>query len=495
VERMNGLDAFFLAAETPTMPLHVTVALVLGQGSSASDRAGADGAQEPPFATIGRLVGRRIGGAPELRRRAVPVPFGLDHPVWVDDPEFRLGDHLHRARLPRPCGPRELGALMADMAARPLDRARPLWELTVVDGLDAGHVVVVPKVHHAVADGILGTRILGTFLDAEPGSETPVDARVPGQEDDDDEPGGRLPQEHELVLGSLADALRAPDQVVAALAGSASALRRLTLHHQRSRSASEGAPPPGPFSAPPCSISATISAQRTFAFAELAMDDIGAVRRGFGGTVNDVVLTLVGGALRYLLAQRGEPLDRSLVAMVPRSLRPDSAPSEAGDAGNRLSAMLVSLGSAVADPVVRLRVVSASARLGKEQSALVPDPVVQGWARLAVPAWTARAARLMGNLRLFDRVRPPFNVVVSNVRGPEAPVWLAGRQVAAVYPSGPIAEGAGVNVTSVSYAGTMFVGVTACRRLVPDPWLVADQMREELSRLAKAADRVADWCP
>jgi diacylglycerol O-acyltransferase / wax synthase len=526
MERMNGLDAFFLAAETPTMPLHVTAALVLEpEGRSRRTRPAEGGSPggAPPFAVIEELVARRIGRAPELQRRAVPVPFGLDHPVWVEDPAFQLAEHLHRAELPRPGGPRELGALIGDMAARPLDRSRPLWELTVVDGLESGHVVVAPKLHHAVADGILGTRIIGTFLDttSEPAPDTASTSRgadEAGSDDDDaadvESGGGResLPQEHQLLLGSVADSLRDPDRLAAALVGSLSVVRQLAGHYRRSRQTPGRHAPVGPLSAPSCSISATISAQRAFAFVELPMEDLVAVRRSFGGTINDAVLTSVGGALRYLLSERGEPLDRPLVAMVPRSVRsgppgvdgsgaPSSGPAsgsaatDPGGAGNQLSAMLVSLGTDVADPVVRLRAVAESARFGKEQSALVPDPVIQGWARLAVPAWTTRASHLISNLHLFDRVRPPFNVVVSSIRGPETPLWLAGRQVAAVYPSGPIAEGAGVNVTTISYAGTMFVGVTTCRRLVPDPWIVADQVREEVRRLTKAAERVGPWCP
>jgi WS/DGAT/MGAT family acyltransferase len=541
MDRMNGLDAMFLAAETPTMPLHVTAALVLERTAAAPAAAGTAAAprsaratrgsraaarpwfadepvEEPPFMVVRELIERRIGLVPALRRRSVPVPFGLDHPVWVDDPRFRLDEHLRRVRLPSPGGQRELAELVADMAARPLDRGRPLWELAVAEGLDSGHLVVVPKLHHAVADGVLGTEIISAFLDGSPRplSSWPDDA-VSGRDDaepgvdgsaagpDDTTPGPwagePLPAEHDLLAGAFTGLAREPQQWADALVRSAMAARDLTRHHRRLREEDGRPPPPVPFAAPATSISGPLSAQRAFAFTEVPVEDVTVVRRAFGGTVNDVLLSVVGGALRRLLHDRGEQLADPLVAMVPRSTRPDGtgdAPVDAAgapDGGNRLSAMLVSLGSTVADPVVRLRVVSEGARMAKEQTRLVPDALVQGWARLAVPAMSSRASRLVSNLRLFGRTRPVFNAVVSNVRGPAAPLWLAGHRLVAVYPSGPVAEGAGVNVTAISYLGTMFVGVTTCRRLVPEAWALADHLTDGFAALVKAAAEAGNWCP
>jgi diacylglycerol O-acyltransferase / wax synthase len=518
---MNGLDAMFLAAETPTMPLQVTAALVVEPWASTSGAIGRRGERttgaggDPPFVVVRDLIERRLERVPVLRRRAVAVPFGLDHPVWVDDPDFAVDEHLRRVRLPAPGGPRELAELVADMASRPLDRSRPLWELVVADGLESGHLVVVPKLHHAVADGIMGTDIVAAFLDPEPGHEH---LRAPGThafdepEDLDHALGGRsnalsdvgggwegeaVPQEHEMLLRSIASMVREPEQFASALVRTSSVVRELVRRNRRWREEEGREPPPAPFSAPPASISATISSQRSFAFTSMPMGDVELARRAFGGTVNDVVLTVVGGALRRFLDDRGEQLERSLVAMVPRSLRaaaPGSDDASPG-AGNRLSAMLVSLATTVADPVVRLRIVAEGARLAKDQSGTIPDALVQGWARLAVPAWTTRAFRLASNLRLFERTRPLFNVTVSTVRGPSTSLWLAGGRVEAVYPSGPVADGAGVNVTAISYAGTMFVGVTTCRRLVPDAWALCDHLLEEAGRLVKTARRSGNWCP
>ncbi|HZU81088.1 MAG TPA: wax ester/triacylglycerol synthase family O-acyltransferase [Acidimicrobiales bacterium] len=474
MERLRGLDAAFLAVETPTMHMHVSAVLVLEPPAHL--------VSEPTALVVDRLrrvVEERLHLVPLFRRRALRVPFGLHHPVWVDDPGFDLDYHVQRASLPAPGGPAELSAFVAQVVGRPLDSGRPLWELHVVEGLDSGHLAVVPKLHHAAIDGVSGAEVLAAFLDLGPESRVVEPPSRPWRPDP-------LPTDTELLAYSLSSLARQPEQAVGALRRTVGALRDLAERNRRLREEEEQHPPPGPFRAPRTSLNGAISPHRRVAFAELPLEDVQQVRRVFGGTVNDVVLAATGGALRRLLDERGERLDESLVAMVPMSVRTEE---DRGNLGNRLSAMLVSLASTEADPVARLRLVSEGTRLAKEQAHVLSEDLIRGWAQLAFPALSSRVARLSGNLRLFDHVPPLFNVVVSNVPGPTFPLWWAGCRVAALYPMGPIAEGVGLNVTVISYQGVLHVGVVGCRELVPEVDHFCHLLTDAVGDLVKAAVR------
>ncbi|MDE3086362.1 MAG: wax ester/triacylglycerol synthase family O-acyltransferase [Acidobacteriota bacterium] len=474
MERLRGLDAAFLAMETATMHMHMAAVLVLEPPEHASG--------EPPAVQADRMravVDERLHLVPLLRRRVLRVPFGLHHPVWADDPGFDLDYHLQRANLPAPGGPAELSAFVGGVLSRPLDTGRPLWEMHVVEGLESGHLAVVPKLHHAVIDGVSGAETLAAFLDLGPEGRA-VPRRVSPWRPHP------LPGDLEVLGHSLSSLAQEPERVIGSVRRTVGALRSLSERNRRLREEDETHPPPGPFRAPRTSLNGTISAQRRAAFAEVPLEDLRIVRRAFGGTVNDVVLTAVAGALRRLLAERGEGLGEPLVAMVPISAR---AESDRGTQGNKLSAMLVSLATTVADPVVRLRLVAEGTRLAKEQARVLSEELIGGWAQLALPALSSRVARLSGNLRLFDHLPPLFNVVVSNIPGPDVPLWWAGARVVGMYPLGPILEGVGLNVTVVSYGGTLYVGVVGCRELVPEVDHVGRLLGEAFAELSKAAER------
>lgn len=474
MERMRGLDAAFLALETPTMHLHVGAVLVLDP-DAAGDGDDGPGAR---FERLRGVVEERLHLVPALRRRVVRVPFGLHHPMWVDDPGFDLDHHVRRGSLPGPGGPGELAGFVAELAGRALDERSPLWELHLVEGLESGHVALVPKVHHALFDGVSGLEVIASFLDT-----GPVPRAVPG-------PGRAwrpetVPTEVELMGAAVSSLLRQPERALDALRRSAGAVRDLSARNRRLREEDGVLPPPAPFRAPRTSLNGAISPHRRLAFTQTPLEEIRSVRRVFGGTVNDVVLAAVAGALRRLLAERGEDLDDALVAMVPMSARQ----GEPGGAGNRISAMLVSLATCIADPVERLTTIAAGTRLAKEQARVLSEDLVRGWAQLAFPALSTRVARLAGNLRLFDHVPPLFNVLVSNVRGPEFPLWCAGSRLVALYPLGPLIEGVGLNVTVASYEGTLYVGILGCRDLVPEVEHLGDHLGEAFAELGKAAAR------
>ena len=318
----------------------------------------------------------------------------------------------------------------------------------VVEGLDAGHFAIVAKLHHATIDGASGAEVLAAFFDLGPEPRSIPPSARPWRP----EP---VPSERDLVAGALSSLTRQPEQTVAALRRTIGAVRGLSERNRRLREEDGVDPPPAPFSAPRTSLNGAITAHRRFAFLQAPLDEIQTIRQAFGGTVNDVVLAGVAGALRRLLAERGEVLDDPLVAMVPMSTR---TPADAGVLGNKVHAMLVSLATTVADPVERLRVISSGTRLAKEQARVLSEDLLREWAQLAVPALSSRLARLAGNLRLFDHLPAAFNVLVSNIPGPDVPLWCAGARLVALYPVGPLAEGVGLNITVVSYAGTLYVG-------------------------------------
>lgn len=486
MQRLSGLDAAFLALETPAMHMHVSAVMVFEPPDEAETRG------EPPafhFDRMRDVFEERIHLVPALRRRAMRVPFGVNHPVWVDDPAFELDFHLRRASLPAPGGPNELTEFVAEVVARPLEQSRPLWEMHLVEGLESGHLAVVPKLHHAMIDGVSGAEVMAAFLDPEPGITRPTA-----------DPGHRrrenLPSDPELLAWAMSSLIRQPERAFGAIKKTYGAVRELSERNRRLREEQEKLPPPAPFKAPRTSLNGSISPHRRYAFLQVPLEDLRYVRRVFGGTVNDVVLAAVAGALRRLLAERGERIDEPLVGMVPISVRdaPASEPGEGigGSVHNKVSAMLVSLATSVQDPVERLGAIAEGTRLAKEQARVLSDELIGGWAQLAFPALSSRLARLAGNLRVFDHLRPLFNVVVSNITGPPVPLWCAGSKLVAAYPVGPIVEGVGLNVTVMSYMGSLYVGLLGCRELVPEVEHLAHLLTDSVDELVKAAQRTGD---
>jgi len=475
MERLSGMDAAFLALETATMHMHVGAVMVF-------DPTGAEVGADMPALHYERLrsvVEERIHLVPPLRRRVVRVPFGLQHPVWVDDPHFELDYHLRRASLPSPGGPAELSAFVADAAGRALDQESPLWEIHLVEGLESGHVALVPKVHHAMFDGASGFEVLASFLDTGPVPRAVAPSSLPWRP-------GPIPTEAELVASAVSSLTRQPERAAGAVRRTLGAVRDLAERNRRLREEDDLRPPPGPFRAPRTSLNGAISPHRRFAFTQVPLEEVRRVSRVFGGTVNDTVLAGVAGALRRLLAERGDRLHDPLVAMVPMSLRTED---DGGGRGNRVSAMLVSLATAVADPVERLTTIAAGTRLAKDQAGVLSEELIGGWAQLAFPALSARLARVAGNLRLFDHLPPLCNVVVSNIVGPEFPLWCAGAKLVGLYPIGPIIEGVGLNVTVASYEGTLYVGILGCRELVPEVEHLGGHLSDSFGELVKAAVR------
>ena len=471
MESLVGMDAAFLSLETPTTPMHVGVALVLDPPEGARSLF----SPSTRYAQIRRVIQQRLHLIAPLRQRALRVPFGLHHPVWVDDPDFDLDDHLGRASLPSPGGRAELDAFVAGIMSRQLDPDRPLWEMHVVEGLEGERTALVAKVHHAILDGVSGASVLAAFLDLTPRTRI---VELPPEWDP-----APLPSNTQMLRHAASSLARQPGSALSTLQAGVEAVADLGMHNRELAGRGEQSPP-GFFAAPRTSFNGAVSNRKRFAGLSVPLEDVKLVSRTFEATVNDVILACVSGGLSRLLADRDEQVEGTLVAMVPVSTR---AEGETEELGNQISGMLVSLASDIDDPVSRLDAIAESSRVAKEQEKLHGGRFLGDLAQIALPALASRVARAVAGARLFDRMRPPFNVTISSVKVPDVPLFLAGSRVAEIYPVGPMAEGIGLNVTAFSYLGRVSFGFLACRRLLPELDEVAVHVDDALGELVACA--------
>ena len=462
MQRLTGLDAGFLYMETPTQHLHTMKVAVV-------DPSGADGGYS--FERVREVLSAHLDRLPAFRHRLVPVPFGLGHPVWIDDPDFDIANHLHRVVADAPGGQAELDRVVSDVAGRPLDRRRPLWELWVVEDLENGHVGFVSKIHHCVADGVKAAEMLMQVLTPDAAAGIPDD-RPPGWSGEPVPPAGRL------VTAALADGLRdltsLPGLLLRTLRGFARVVRR--------RRAGEDAPPP-PFATVSTPFNRSLVAGRTFVSATLPLPDVKAVRTAFGATVNDVVLAVCAGALRRWLEQHGGVPSRPLIAGVPVSTRDEFKVGRANSVSNLFTALPVH----VADPVERLAETSRMMAAAKEQHRALGPEILEDWSQLTPPAPFQALTRAYSRLRLADRHRPPINLIVSNVPGPTSPLFVAGARLVGIWSMGPILENIGLNITVWSYLDQLNFGLVACPHAVPDLRELAAQLHDALEELRKVA--------
>jgi diacylglycerol O-acyltransferase len=464
MERLSGLDASFLYFETPSMHMHIAMTAVFDPSTMPG---GYD------FDRIKEGIASRLHLVPPFRRRVVEVPFRLHHPLWVEDPDFDLDYHIRRAAVPSPGGPQELAELAAQVASTPLDRRRPLWELHVVEGLADGAFGLVFKVHHCAVDGVSGAELMVSLFDIEPGGRQvdPPAVREPEV----------VPSDVDLVGHALVSRARQGLSIVPLIGSTARRVGTVVSRH-RDPNAVVGAVP---LTAPPTPWNRAIGPQRRMSFTRLSLADVKRIKDQVGCTVNDVVLGLMGGTLRrYLEAHDGAP-EAPLVAVCPVSVRSDA---EVGQSNNKVSAMFTSLATDVDDPIERLRVIHEVTKGAKQDHDLLGASLLQDWAEHAAPTTFALAARLYSGMHLGDRHRPIHNVVISNVPGPPFPLYFVGAKLLSALPMGPVMEGAGLNITVLSYMGQVDIGFVACRDLVPDVWSLARFADEAMAELLAAVD-------
>jgi WS/DGAT/MGAT family acyltransferase len=464
MQRLTGLDASFLYLETPSSHMHVAGLMILDPSSVPGGI---------PLHRAKEVYGSRLHLAPPFRRRLVEVPFGLHHPLWIEDPDFDLDYHVRSTALPAPGTPEQLSALIGRLVAQPLDRTRPLWEVWVIEGLENGNVAVLTKVHHAAMDGASGNELTVALLDLSP----EVEDRQPDTEWVPD----RVPTDVELLSYAVSSLARQPVRVARAFGKTAGAALALRRHN---RSEPNLAPPPSPFSAPRTSFNTAITPRRNFAYTSVSLPAVKAVKNAVGGTVNDVVLALCAGALRRHLEKQGEHPDAPLVAMVPVSVRSEH---ERDAMGNRVTSTFTSLATDIDDPLERLEVIHGCMAEVKAQQQTIGADTLGDWAEFAAPALAGRAARLYSRTKMADRHRPIFNVTISNVPGPSFPLYSMGARMVANYPVGPIMDGGGLNMTVMSYLDQLDFGLQACPDVLPEIWALAEGLEASLDELVAAA--------
>ena len=489
MRQLSGIDVSFLNMEGGGTYGHVS-SLNLYDPSTAPGGAGLTATKETILQRIDQLA--------PFRRRLAEVPFGLDRPYWIEDPDFDIDYHVRHHAVPPPGSPQQLAEVVSRIHARALDRRHPLWELYVIEGVDEGRLIAqVTKVHHAAVDGAAGAQMLAAILDVDPDARPtlPPVAWTPDEE----------PDPLDLLQRTLKGYVRAPDRfvrhtyfTVRAFAerssnGSMHVLADLiatplpgpigTAIRNRLRGGERDIdrPPPTPIAAAPRTpFNASITPHRRFSYTTLPLDDAKRIRHAHGCTFNDVVMALCSGTLRrYLLEHDALPAE-SLVAMVPVSIR-------TGDEDdlyqNRVSAMFAELATEEPDPVTRIERARKAMDGAKANFAAIPAEALMDYTRFAPPAIAARAMRMYSRLRIADRMNPPFNVVISNVPGPNYPLYLAGARLEHFYPISALVDGQGLNITVQSYNGSLDFGFIADRKLVPDVWRLTDLLEESFEEL------------
>jgi diacylglycerol O-acyltransferase / wax synthase len=456
-DRLSSLDLTFLAAESAETPMHVgTVDIFEPPGEEGFD-----------YESLVALIRDRIAFVPRYRQRVQQVPGRFAGPVWVDDEEFDITFHVRRSALPRPGTHEQLLELVSRIMSRRLDRDRPLWEMYLVEGLQGGRFAVVAKSHQALVDGTGTVDIGQVVLDstAHP-RETPPDSWQPQQP----------PSALELLAGVFADAMRSPTAVLelaraemASLTGSTSvreALDDMVGSLVAQRRVQESA------------LRVKTTGQRRFLTLDTPLDDYRAVRAMHGGTVNDVVLAVVAGALRAWMMTRGESITatRGVRAVVPMSIR--DADGEATSLGTQVVASAVTLPVGENSPVMRLHQISYQTKVHKDTGRAVGARALVDIAGFAPTTLHALAARVASST-----VRPGDDVVVSNVPGPQFPLYAAGAPMKASYPVVPLSAGQALAVGVTSYDGQVSFGLNADRTAMPDLAVFAQCLRDALDEL------------
>ena len=456
-DRLSPLDVSFLSLETPTTAMHVGGVAVL---------------QAPPggfdYDALVGLIEQRISLVPRYRQKIAWVPAHLGNPVWVDDRDFDVTYHVRRSALPKPGTDAQLRELVGRLMSRQLDRNRPLWEIYLVEGLEGDRVGVITKTHHAMIDGVSAVDIATVIFDV-----TPEPREVPP----DDWKPGREPGRVALVAGAVGDLVRRPTAAVdtvrtavgdaRATVGKIAGTANAVVSSVRTIARPAGDSP----------LNVRIGEQRRFGMARTELDDYKLIRKEHGGTINDVALATVAGALRTWLLTRGEAVTRTTAmrAMVPVSIRVDS---DRGAMGNRVSSYFVDLPVGEPNPVVRLHQVSFAMRAHKDSGQSIGADALVQLSGFAPPTLHSLGARVASSF-----TRRLFNVVVTNVPGPQFPLYAARARMLEMYPVVPLSKGQALSIGLTSYDGGVYYGLNADRDAMPDVDVLAACIEEALAEL------------
>jgi diacylglycerol O-acyltransferase len=479
MRQLSSLDAQFLNVESPTTVGHVGSLIVLDPSTAPGGAWNVEAVRD--------LLEPRLHLAAPLRQRLVEVPLGLGRPYWVDDPHFDLEFHLRELALPSPGSREQLGEQVARIHARQLDRSRPLWEAYVITGLEGGRAAFYSKIHHAAIDGVSGSEILETVMDVSP---------VPREVEPEAEPfvPRPMPTAVDLVRRGIGSLAMNPLEVVRSVPKSLSYLDQLpgatgvpgvrlvsTAAGMVGRALGQDVPDldARELRAPRTPLNGPITAHRRFAFGSVPLADVKKVRNHYGMTVNDVVMALTAATLRRWLLDHDALPSTPLVAAVPVSVRTQD---QRGELGNQVSVMVAALPTDIADPVERVEAMGRSMFEAKRHFQAVPASLLQDLSTAIPTALSGLAARALFRLATLPGV--PFNLFVSNVPGPQRPLYVAGARVEGIYPVSAVTDmTGGLNITLFSYAGHLDFGFIACREMVPDVWRMVGYLADALEEL------------
>ena len=486
IKQLSSLDTQYLALEGPRHTGHFAT-LGIYDPSTAPNRM-------LTAASMVELLGERMHLLSPLRWRLAAVPLGLDYPYLVPDQHCDLSYHVREAALTEPGDDRQLAALVARLHSRPLDRTRPLWEMYVISGLASGRVAIYIKLHHAVADGLSGTEMLGALLDVDPQQEPdrPPDLTEPQRHPSRRQMWGLglsgVSRHPARMLGSAPRVL--PNLEETSLAGvpGAARLGRLAGRAGALGKGNGNRVLPPVLKAPKTSFNARISPHRCCAFGQIDLARVKQVKQAHQVTVNDVVVSMCAGAVRRWLHDHDELLNEPLIAQIPVSSRSDE---HAGTYGNRIQTLAVPLHTQIANPVLRLQQTAASLLQMKERNSALPRGLLVDANHLVPPFLATQAVRATFALATSALGRPTWNLVVSNVPGPQLPLYCRGARLVALYPLSLITDGMGLNITVLSYDGRLDIGIVADREQMPDVWTLLDGLESSLSELEHAKPAVA----
>jgi diacylglycerol O-acyltransferase / wax synthase len=457
-DRLTGLDTSFLHLERDSAHMHVA-----GCSVFAGDA--------PDYGELVEAIESRLHLVPRYRQRLAFVPLDQGRPVWVDDPYFKVRYHVRHTALPRPGGDAELKRLAGRVFSQALDRSRPLWELWLVERLAGGRFALLSKTHHALVDGVSGVDIATVLFDTSP---DPLPVAPP----DHGWVARPLPSAAQLLADALLERATVPAEVVRGVRAALRGPRTVATRLGRALGSLGTVAWTGLQTAPPSPFNVRIGPHRRFTWVGAELSRFKAIKDSLGGTVNDVVLAAVAGALgRYMRLHGNTTEGVELRAMVPVSIRADI---ERGALGNRVAAMWAALPVGITDPVQRLHTITEEMRGVKQSGQAVGAEILTHLSGFAPPTIMAQAARLQARQRLF-------NLVVTNVPGPQFPLYLLGRELQAVYPMVPLAENTALGIAILSYNGQLNFGLVADYDALSDVEALADELRASIEELADAA--------
>ncbi|MDB5872119.1 MAG: putative acyltransferase [Ramlibacter sp.] len=464
MNHLSGMDASFLYLESPEMPMHVGSMQILDLPAGYSGDF---------YEDAKRYMGERMHLADVFQRKLELMPFELANPVWVDDDDLDLDYHVRHVMLPRPGTRVQLEQYVARLHSSLLDRSRPLWEIYIIEGLKTGQVAIYNKMHHATIDGQAGVAVTKALL-----TPTPVPDPVKKPRSRKHISRSQLGMA-ELAGAGASNAVQQFIKLVKTLPTTVKTVAAVLFPVSEADGKRRFTVPKGLQLAPRTPFNVAVTNQRAFAGRSLPLAEIKAMAKASGASLNDIVMALCAGALRRYLLDYDILPDKPLIAAVPVSLR------EAGntDSGNQVTMMLVNLGTHIEDPIERLKAIHASSDVGKKFTGSIKAAIPMDYPSFGAPWFMSGLASLYGRSRLADRLPPLVNVAISNVPGPQFPLYFAGAKLAEWYPVSIPGHGVALNMTVQSYNGAVEFGLTACRRAVPDIADLGDYVVEEHRKL------------